>query len=107
MNTLNLQPSFTRNIVHGFCIWGIGWLVFAIMEALLNLTRGPILHLSTVLMTISAYTIAGAVGGMIAACLQQFLKTQQTKYTKYFRRRYSLLHWMYYFYPALRRSRHH
>ena len=74
MNTLNLQPSFTRNIVHGFCIWGIGWLVFAIIEALLNLSRGPILHLSTVLMTISAYTIAGAVGGMIVACLQHFLR---------------------------------
>jgi len=78
MNRLNLQPSFTRNIVRGFCIWGMGWLVFAIIEALLHITRTPALRCSTVLLTIAAYTIAGAVGGMIVACLQQFFRRSRS-----------------------------
>jgi arylsulfatase len=51
----------------------MGWLVFAIIEALLNTTRTPALRCSTVLLTITAYAIAGAVGGMIIACMQHFL----------------------------------
>ena len=73
MNISTPQPSFTRDIVRGFCIWGMGWFVFAIIEALLIITRTPALRFSTLALTITAYAIAGAAGGMIFACIQHFL----------------------------------
>ena len=107
MNISTPQPSFTRDIVRGFCIWGMGWFVFAIIEALLIITRTPALRFSTLVLTITAYAIAGAAGGMICCLHPALFRAQQKKQPQQFQRRDRLLQRLYYFYPAMRRPRHH
>ena len=77
MRTANHPPSFIRNILRGFCVWGLGWLVFAIIEAVLIIIRSPDIHCSVVVLTTTGYAIAGAIGGMIIACIQHFSKSRR------------------------------
>jgi hypothetical protein len=77
MSTASHPPSFTTNILRGFFVWGLGWLVFAIIEAVLLIMRSPAIHCSVVITTITVYAIAGAIGGMIVAGIQHFSKRRR------------------------------
>ncbi len=81
MTTVTPQPSWVRNMLQGFLIWGTGWLGLAVMETLMILSHAPELRFSTMLVTITAYTLAGAAAGMLVSGLHGILKPQRDAVT--------------------------